>query len=158
MNKIITIAAINKSNAIGLNNELLYHDKDDMKHFYNTTKNSIVLMGMNTYNSLPVTHLKNRINVIMSRSQPYKIAPLNGIIVNNFNQVLRVQQETKKDIYIIGGEQIYNQFLHLSDELILTIFKEDKKGNKFFPKYKDLFKNVVSEVEYDNFTIIKLRK
>ena len=80
------------------------------------------------------------------------------VMINNFNQVLRIQQETKKDIYIIGGEQIYNQFIHLSDELILTIFKQDKKGNKFFPNYKDLFKNVVSEVEYDNFTIIKLRK
>lgn len=156
--KIITIAAINQSNEIGLGNDLLYHDADDMKHFYNTTKNNIVLMGSNTYRSLPVPTLKNRVNLIMTRSKLAKISPFNGILINDFNQAIEIAKDAKKDIYIIGGEDIYNQFLQFSDELILTIFKKDKKGDKFFPEYKNQFKTLVSEQDYDNFKIIKLKK
>ena len=117
MNKLIIIAAIGKNMELGYKNNLIWKIKDDMNHFKETTINHHVLMGENTYFSLKEP-LKDRINMVLSNSE-YKF-PSNVIVFNSINEFFEKRKEIKDDIYIIGGANVYKEFIDIADELILT--------------------------------------
>ena len=105
VNKSITlIAAVSKNNGIGLDNKLLWYNKDDLKRFKELTTGHSIIMGRKTFESLPNGALPNRINIVLTRDKSY--SRKNILIANNVNDAIKM---TKNDInpYIIGGCLLY---------------------------------------------------
>lgn len=135
---ISLIVAIDKNNAIGKENQLLCKLSDDMKNFVKHTVGKTVVMGRKTFDSLGSKPLPNRQNVVLSNSLPYHIGEQLGVVVvNNIESILTLS-ETKpsKEFVIIGGEEIYKQFLPYASKIYLTeiqaLFTE---ADAFFPQY-----------------------
>jgi len=137
------IAAIQeKDGGLGYNNDLLYQLPEDMKFFRTKTKDTVVIMGRKTWESIPEKFrpLPHRENIIITRQSNYQA--IGSIIVHSLDQAINYAKDNfiDKDIFIIGGEQIYKEALPLTDMLYLTIITGDKKADVFFPPYEDEFK------------------
>lgn len=149
------IAAIGKNREIGKNNRLIFHLKDDMEFFKNTTLGHKVVMGLNTWNSLP-SKLQNRQNIVIS--------PVNltgpDLVVKDLKQFIADFKDTDEEIFIIGGGMIYQAFLPYAKNLYLTeVSATDPSATVFFPKFdKSKYDKIVLKEGSENgldFTISK---
>ena len=136
------IVATTLDNGIGYNNTLPWNIKDELKHFAKTTignKKNIVLMGRNTWESIPKTPLKNRLNVIISSTMQKQSEPDSSThVYNSISSFLNnsKQYQDIEDCWVIGGERIYNSFLteyiNLIDELHITRINNNYICDTFF--------------------------
>lgn len=122
---IALIACIDKEFNIGKNNELLFNFKQDKEIFKRLTTDNVVVMGRKTFESLPGKKpLKDRTNIILTRDLNYHVSYANDVIVvNDYDTALDIIKEFEefgKEIYIIGGGEIYNLFKTVCDTIILT--------------------------------------
>jgi dihydrofolate reductase len=129
---ITIIAAVAKNRAIGNNNKLIYWLPDDLKRFKQLTTGHTIVMGRNTYESLPKGALPNRRNVVLSRT----VSQLPGCEVFASLQEALQSCRADEDIYIIGGEQVYRQAMAVADRLCLTeVDDTPAEADAFFPDY-----------------------
>ncbi|SCI15862.1 MULTISPECIES: dihydrofolate reductase [unclassified Romboutsia] len=148
------IVAVDKNGAIGRDNDLLFHIKDDLKNFKKLTSGNIVVMGRNTWESLPVRPLPNRENIVLTTSgKSYEGAK----VFTNFDELKNYLDNEDRDVYIIGGASIYNQILdkNIADEAHVTFVNEIVKDADTFisiDKLKELFPNesYITTFEEDN--------
>ena len=131
---ISIIAAVAKNRAIGYQNKLIYWLPNDLKRFKALTTGHTIIMGRNTFLSLPKGALPNRRNIVLSHSQ--KVFP--GCDVYASLEEALKHCTPDEDIYIIGGASVYRQALKIADRLCLTEI-DDTPGDAdtFFPPYKD---------------------
>lgn len=129
---ISMIVAIDKNNGIGKNNNLLVHIKEDLQYFKKITEGHTVVMGYNTWLSLPFKPLKNRENIVLTSKE----IQLEGAIVFNDIDHLLSHLETlnEEEVFIIGGASLYNQMLNYADRLYVTHIFEDFNADTFFPE------------------------
>ena len=130
---IALIAAIGKNNELGKNNDLIWHLPNDLKFFKEVTMGKNVVMGLNTYKSLP-RKLNGR-NMIVLSDVEFKEE---GIIV--YNDLKKLLEDYKnEDIYIIGGASLYKLFIDKVDTMYLTeIDASDDKADVYFPNFNKL--------------------
>lgn len=130
MIKLIWAQDIN--NGIAKNKKIPWHIKEDMIFFKNITTNNIVVMGKNTWNSLPFKPLKNRVNYVLSKNLIKNIDFGDVKFIKDFNEILTINDFfPSKDIYIIGGKQIYKIFFPYANELIISKIKQDYNCDLF---------------------------
>lgn len=144
---ISIIAAIGKNRELGRGNDLIWHIKEDLKNFKNLTMGKYIVMGKNTYESLP-KHLEGRKYIVLSSS----LSEIeNGLLFNDFNKLLEFIKDVDEEVMIIGGASIYKLFLPFSDKLYLTEIDSEEKADVYFPDFnKEDYKcNVVSTNEVD---------
>lgn len=156
------IAAIGKNRELGYKNKLIFNIPKDMANFKKMTTGHVVIMGRKTYESIG-RPLPNRVNIVITRDEKYEF-PEKVIRVDSVERAL---EEAKKyegeEAFVIGGAQIYEQFLPYADKIYLTIIDKDvKDADAFFPEYEKEFKKIISsrgdsENGY-NFTFIELEK
>ncbi|AID44398.1 dihydrofolate reductase [Candidatus Arthromitus sp. SFB-mouse-Japan] len=149
------IACIDKYSSLGINNNLIYFIKEDLKIFKEKTINNIVVMGRKTFNSLNNKPLPNRENIIISRNL-CNPKDKSYTVFNDINSVLKLN--TPKDIFIIGGSKIYKYFTDFYDEIHLTMIKD--KYTKVYPINQSVKLNIqlnnfklIDQKEYDIFFI-----
>ena len=136
------IVAICKNNGIGINNTLPWRVKSDMIKFKNLTignnKNAII-MGKNTWLSLPKKPLPNRDNIILSRSEKW-IG--HGFKTYNSIEEIKNNKTDDEEVWIIGGEKIYNLLLEDEDlcEIHISRIKDVYECDTFFPKLPERYK------------------
>lgn len=128
--QISFIVAIAQNSAIGCENKLLWHIPNDLKRFKKLTIGHTVVMGMNTWESLPFKPLPGRRNIIMTRRE---IEVPDAEIAHSLNEAMEML-DTDKENFIIGGAQIFESFLPYANKLILTIVHRDFKADTFFPE------------------------
>ena len=139
------IACINRKNVIGNGGKLIYTIGNDLANFASMTKfNGVVVMGRKTYESLPGHKpLKDRINVIITSNENYGVNPDydNVYIVHSIRDAVELCATVfyDKELFVIGGESIYQQFmdLNLVDEMLLTIVNDDEDGDAKFPEFDE---------------------
>ncbi len=148
------IVAVDLNWGIGCDGKLLQHIPEDMKFFKEKTIGNVVVMGRETFESLPGKNpLKDRVNIVLSRDISFKDDRL--IICNSIDDTLKeLQKYENSKVFIIGGETIYKQFLPYCDELYITKIQNEYKADRFFPNV-DIMSNweliKESEVkEYNN--------
>lgn len=130
--RINIIAAVAENRAIGYQNKLIYWLPDDLKRFKQLTTGHTIIMGRNTFLSLPKGALPNRRNIVLSHS----VTELPGCDVYSSLQEALDNCSANEDIYIIGGSSIYEQALPLADRLCLTeIADTPSAADAFFPDY-----------------------
>lgn len=127
---IILIAAVAENNALGKNNDLLWHLPNDFKHFKEMTSGHYIIMGRKTFESFPKP-LPNRIHVIISRQKDYQSEGC--IVVQDLEQAIEVCPKNE-DIYIIGGGRIYQQSISFADQLEITRVHHTFDADVFFPE------------------------
>jgi len=142
---ITLIAALDPNRVIGCQNRLPWHYPEDLKHFKALTQGHHIVMGKNTFDSLNQKPLPHRTNIVLSRSY-YHRPPLlypNLYFIPNLKTILELfGQESLK---VIGGQQIYEQFLPLAKDLHLTCLYQTYKGDTYFPPYLQDFQLVEEE-------------
>ncbi len=139
---IIGIAAVGKNNAIGKNGKLPWHYSADMKFFRETTTGHAVVMGRKTWLSLGKP-LKNRLNIVLSRDS--NIEPQESLVVlSDVDSVLSLGSSLQTDLFVIGGAQIYQEFLpHIQRWLITEVPMTVERADAFMPEdYLEEFKRV----------------
>ena len=144
---ISIIAAIGKNRELGRGNDLIWHIKEDLKNFNNLTMGKYIVMGKNTYESLP-KHLEGRKYIVLSSS----LSEIeNGLLFNDFNKLLEFIKDVDEEVMIIGGASIYKLFLPFADKLYLTEIDSEEKADVYFPDFnkEDYECNVVSTNEVD---------
>lgn len=125
------IAAVGKNNELGKKGGLVFHIKEDMKFFKETTTGHTVVMGFKTWESLP-KKLPNRKNIVVS------FDPIEGPdeCVTDLAKFITENEDSDEEIFIIGGGSIYAQFLEHAKKLYLTeVDGEDKDADVFFPEF-----------------------
>ena len=127
---ITMIAAVAENNALGKNNDLLWHLPNDFKRFKAITSHHYIVMGRKTFESFPKP-LPNRTHVVITRQKNY-IVPDGVIVVNSWQDALKFVPKNE-EIFIIGGGQIYEQFMDLSDKIELTLVHASFEADAFFP-------------------------
>ncbi len=129
--EITIIVAAGENNAIGKDNQLIWHLSDDLKRFKNLTNGHHIIMGRKTFESFPKP-LPNRTHIVITRQENYQ-APSGVIVVNNLEDALDASR-TDKQPFIIGGGEIYKQALNLADKLEITRVHANFEADTFFPE------------------------
>ena len=139
---ISLIAAMSRNRVIGKNNKLPWDMPADMNYFRNMTKNKPVIMGRKPYESIG-RPMPDRINIIITRDKEYKAEGC--IVVSNVDDALK-SVKGNKEVMVIGGAQIYKEFLPKADRIYLTIIDEEIEGDTYFPEFnKDEWKETKRE-------------
>jgi dihydrofolate reductase len=130
MKPISIIVAIASNNAIGKDNQLLWHISADLKRFKQITGGHPVVMGKNTFYSLPKRPLPNRRNIV--------ITDVAGEIIEGCEMAYSIDDAENlcdEDIenFVIGGGSIYNQFIDIAYKLYITRVHKDFEADTFFP-------------------------
>ena len=126
------IVAISENYAIGKAGDLLCHLPNDLKHFKDLTTGATVVMGKNTFFSLPRRPLPNRRNIVLTRDESFQYE--NTEVAHSIDHLLSILSADEK-VFIIGGGEVYKQFMPLVDELQIThIHHTWEDADTFFPE------------------------
>ena len=131
------IVAKNKNNVIGDKGTLLWHVPGDLKYFREITDKQIIVMGRKTYESLPNGPLPNRINVVLSRdADKWKSQETNDLYFTNLENIdallTKLNDNTKRRIIIIGGVEIYKEFIDKCEVFHVTQIYDWSDGDTVF--------------------------
>lgn len=139
---ISIIAAVAKNRAIGFQNKLIYWLPNDLKRFKALTTGHTIIMGRNTFLSLPKGALPNRRNIVLSRSTK----TFDGCDVYPSLEEALAHCSPDEEVFIIGGASVYQQALSLADRLCLTeIDDTPAEADTFFPPYNEDWHEVSRE-------------
>lgn len=128
---ISLVVAAAENNAIGKNNQLLWHLPNDLKFFKNTTWGGVVIMGRKTFESVNKP-LPGRLNIVVTTNKDWKAE--GTLVANDLTQAIELaRKENFKEISIIGGGEIYKQSMPLADIIYLTRVHTSIEGDTFFP-------------------------
>ena len=126
------IVAVGKNNETGFRNMLLWHLPADLKRFKELTTGHPVVMGRNTFESLPNGPLPNRQNIVLSRNPNFSHE--NCTVFSSLADVM-IKLSGENEVYIIGGSQLYRQALPYADKLYLTrVHASFPEADAFFPE------------------------
>lgn len=138
---IIIIAAVAENNALGKDNELVWHLPDDFKRFKSLTSGHYIVMGRKTFESFPKP-LPNRTHVIVTRQKNYN--PEGCFIANTLQNAIKLCP-LNENIYIIGGGEIYKQSMAIADVLEITRVHHRFEADTFFPEIDLSLWNLINE-------------
>ena len=128
---ITIIAAVAENNALGKDNQLLWHLPDDFKRFKDITSGHYIIMGRKTFESFPKP-LPNRTHVIITRQKDYN--PEGCIVVNSLEKAIQSCPK-QENIFIIGGGEIYKQSIEIADKIDITRVHDSFEADTFFIEF-----------------------
>lgn len=131
---VTIVVAMGEKNEIGSNNQLLWHLPKDLKHFKDLTSGHPVIMGRKTYESIGKP-LPNRTNIVISRQKDWFEEGI--LIVGSIKEAVKFAKKIDEEVFIIGGGNIYEQTMDITDKLEVTLVKADLEADTFFPKIDD---------------------
>lgn len=150
---IAAIVAMDENRAIGFENKIPWHLPEDMKRFAALTKGHAVLMGRNTWESLPEKYrpLPERLNIVCSRNPKSLSLPSGVLTFDSPEGCIRsflsdaIPAAPSKTLWVIGGEQVYRATMSYWTELYLTLVHSKNIGDAFFPEFEQDFSLVEND-------------
>ena len=178
--KVSIIVAMDNKRGIGKANRIPWHIKEDLVRLKNLTVGHTVILGRTTYESMLGYYQKSgkptmsmRTHIVVTRDPNYHVDEDKGIAANSIGDAIKLakekeaqrQAEGSQEIFVIGGEKIFQQTIGFADKLYLTIVDDPPTGgfdaDTFFPDYPE-FKKVIAKEERDNgeykYTFLELEK
>ncbi len=142
--EVIIVVAVAKNNVIGRDGRLPWHLPSDLQHFKETTMGFPLIMGRKTFESIG-RPLPGRDNIVLTRDRSLKIPGC--IVVHNLEDA--IAHCTDEKLFIIGGAEIFNAALPMTDTIIVTALEREVEGDVYFdPIDADLF-DLVDCKEFD---------
>ena len=160
---VTIIAAIGLNNALGKDNDLIWHLPADLKRFKKTTTGFPIIMGRKTFESIG-RPLPNRTNIIVTRNADYH---QDGCIVKSSLEEAVESVANEEHAFIIGGAQIYNQAIEqgLADRLDITLVQESFEADVYFPEFDKMEWELISREDFDkdeknphNYSFLQFKK
>lgn len=160
---VTIIAAIGLNNALGKDNDLIWHLPADLKRFKKTTTGFPIIMGRKTFESIG-RPLPNRTNIIVTRNADYH---QDGCIVKSSLEEAVESVANEEHVFIIGGAQIYNQAIEqgLADRLDITLVQESFEADVYFPEFDKMEWELISREDFDkdeknphNYSFLQFKK
>ena len=136
---ITLIAAAAENNALGKDNDLLWHLPEDFKRFKQITSGHYIIMGRKTFESFPKP-LPNRTHIIITRQEEYLVDGC--LVLHSLEEALEISPQNE-EVFIIGGAQIYKQALPFADKIDLTRVHIELDADAFFPEFNTSEWNLV---------------
>lgn len=153
------IACVSKNWCLGKDNKLLFNIKEDLKQFKEKTLNKVVVMGYNTYKSIPNNYLPDRVNIVLTHSH---IEDDKIVQVHNIDELFKELYSRGTDnVFIIGGATLYNKLIKYCDTAYITYVNKEVEGDVYLNNLdndKNWAKNGVSYLTDDAQLIIYKNK
>lgn len=149
---ITIVVARDMFGLIGKDNKLPWHCKEDLQRFKSITMGKRIVMGRKTFESLPKM-LPNRKHVVLTRNKDFSHE---GVEV--FHSVDDLLASYQEDLYIIGGAEIYNQFIDKYDVIEMTVIKGDYDGDTYFPDLPAVPTSMEIVEQTDRYMFLTIRK
>jgi len=129
---------------IGKENQMPWHFPHDLERFKEYTQDNAIIMGRKTHESIGRV-LPKRDHIIVTRQEDYKVP--GAFVFNDLEEAIAFASGRNSEVFIIGGQQLYEQTIGRADRMYLTSFKiEDVAGDTYFPSYNaNLFKVIYIE-------------
>lgn len=140
--KKIHIVAMAKNGCIGIDGGLPWSIPSDLKYFKEKTVGKAVVVGRKTYDSLPPKVFSNRSVYSVSRSK-------GNLLTEDYLESLRSFHSSSTDLMIAGGAEVYEQTLHLADELLITEVDLEAEGDSYYPPFVHLFDKVYTSENFE---------
>jgi dihydrofolate reductase len=131
LRNISIIVAIAENRAIGKDNKLLWHISEDLKRFKKMTTGHTLIMGRNTFLSLPNGPLKDRRHIVISDVEEESFEGCE--MASSVEQAVELAGN-RDECFVIGGGMVYAQFLPLAGKLYLTLVHHEFEADTFFPE------------------------
>ena len=125
------IAAASENNALGKDNQLLWHLPEDFKRFKTLTSGHYIIMGRKTFESFPKP-LPNRTHLIITRQPNYQ-APEGCVVVSSLEKAMELCP-ANEEAFVIGGGEIYQQAINIVDKIDVTRVHTTIDADTFFPE------------------------
>ncbi|GAA0871345.1 dihydrofolate reductase [Gangjinia marincola] len=138
---ITMIAAAAENDALGKENDLVWHLPDDFKRFKQITSGHFIIMGRKTFESFPKP-LPNRTHIVITRQKDYQ--PEGCIVVHHLEDAFKLAED-ESEVFVIGGGEIYDQAMPYADKIELTRVHGTFEADTFFPKIDDKNWEVIRE-------------
>lgn len=155
------IAAAAENNALGKDNDLIWHISEDLKRFKRLTTGHAIIMGRKTFESMPKA-LPNRTNIVLTKRKDYQAQ--GAEVVHTVEDALELVKEDVQP-FIIGGGQIYSLFMPLCDRIELTRVHHEFEADVYFPdidlnEFEVIAEEYVSKTEEQpyNYTYLTYQK
>lgn len=132
--KLAMIACVGKNLELGRNNDLLWHLPSDLKYFKEVTFGHPVIMGKNTFKSLPRV-LKDRHNIVLTFKDDKEELPMEVEVLHSIDEFIDKYKDKDEEVFVIGGASIYKQFIDLADTLYLTEVEDESIADVYFPEF-----------------------
>ena len=126
------LVAMSENRVIGRENALPWRLPADLKRFKTLTTGRTIIMGRKTWDSLPRWPLPGRRNVVITRNRAFEAA--GAAVVHSLEAALR-EGAGEDEIFVIGGERIFQEALPLADRLYLTVVHASVEGDTYFPEF-----------------------
>lgn len=141
------IVAASTNNAIGKENQLLWHLPNDMRFFKNTTWGMPVIMGRKTFESVN-KKFPGRINIVITRQKDWERDGV--IVVSSLEEGLKKAEETNcKELFVIGGGEIFKESMSKADKIYMTRVHAVLEGDTFFPEINEKEWELVREENFE---------
>ena len=146
------IACVGKNRELGKGGDLIFHIKDDMKFFKDTTWGHKIVMGRKTWESLP-GKLPGRTNIVISRNDfegPDEV-------IHDVSQFIRENKDTSEEIFVIGGGMVYFEFLKYAKNIYLTeVDASDSDADTCFPEFdkNEFERHIIQKGKVDDLTFV----
>ena len=145
---ISLVVAAAENNAIGKDNRLLWKLPNDMRFFKSTTWAMPVVMGRKTFESLSGKPLQGRLNIVITRQQDFQAVGIE--VVHSLEEAISTAAKADyKEVYVIGGGEIYKESLQQADKVYLTKVHTQIDGDTFFPELDPSAWKLTSEHRYE---------
>ena len=148
MRNITLIAAIGKNRELGYNNDLIWKIPEDLKFFRENTNGKYIVMGLNTFNSLPKL-LPNRKHIVLTHRDIELDSSV--VIFHSINELLSFIDMLDEEVMIIGGSMIYNQMIEYASQMLLTEIDDSHDADVYFPMFNlsEWDRELISEHNYN---------
>ena len=147
---ISLIFAVGLNGELGYKNKMLWHLKNDLINFKNITDGKTVIMGRKTFESMGCKPLKNRFNIVLSRSYENELSD-NLFKTNNIKFLINKYKDSKEEVFIIGGAEIYNKFSKYAYRLYATIVNaEFTYADTYYDFSTDKYKLILSQEYFED--------
>lgn len=142
------VVAAAANNAIGKDNQLLWHLPNDLKFFKNITWAMPVAMGRKSFESLGNKPLNGRFNIIITRNKAFTAK--DSVVVHNLDDAIFIaQQNDYKELMILGGGEIYKQSINIVDKIYITRVHATFEGaDAFYPVIDESKFRLVSNQDF----------
>lgn len=144
---ITYVWAEDQNGVIGLDGKLPWSLPADLKFFKDVTLTGDILMGRKTYEGLPNKPLPGRENIILTRNENYKREEEGVTVLNSIDEAMDYHESMNKTLHIIGGENIFIQFIDYVDVLYRTVVHDSFEGDTYIP-----------DIDYSQFELVSTKE
>lgn len=156
--ELIIIVAVAQNGVIGKEGGIPWHSKEELKHFKETTMGSPIIMGRKTFESIGKP-LKGRKNIIITRNKNYNINRQDVSVYGNLQDAVNwCKTNENEKAFIIGGAQIYQEALTLTDTVLITKMKFTADGDTYFPDINENNWDIDKIKETEEFEVYSYRR